>query len=131
MLYSKFIYHAKEKTIHQLDNETWYLEPEWKDILCREIEGFNGDLSVIEDSFISDWWDVENILQLEVTRRNAMDSKKKDVIDWIYDLITAYAEPAMLAEETDFIKNVVDFMKTNHAIENTPDNIVPFPTKRD
>lgn len=130
MLYSKFIYHAKEMTIKQLENETWYLDPEWKYIIRDQIES---DLNDVEDNPLDDWWDVENILELEVTRRNAKDDKKKDVIDWLYDLITAYVEPAVLSEENDFIKNMVEFMKTNHAIENenTPDNIVPFPTSED
>lgn len=120
MLYSKFIYHAKELTIQQLDNQIWYLEPEWKDIICREIES---DLDNVEDNYLTDWWDIENVLRLEVDRRNAQDNKKKAVIDWLYDVITQTVEPAMLAEETDYIKNVVEFMKANHK-----DNVVPFPT---
>lgn len=126
MLYSKFIYHAKEKTINQLDNDIWYLEPEWKDIICREIES---NLSNLEDSYLSDWWDVENILRLEVERRNSRDSNKKEVIDWIYDIITQTVDPVMLEEETDFVKNIIEYMKTNHEIQkDKPDNIVPFPT---
>ena len=93
MLYSKFIYHAKEMTIQQLDNGTWYLEPEWKDIICREIES---DIDKIEDNYLTDWWDIENVLRLEVDKRNVRDDKKKAVIDWLYDTITATVEPAML-----------------------------------
>ncbi len=111
MLYSKFIYEAEQKTIHQLDNGTWYVEPEWKDIICREI---SDDLDGIEDSYLSDWWDIENVLRLEAEKRNAADNKKNDVINWLYDLITAKVEPAMLQEETDYIKNVIEFMKVNH-----------------
>lgn len=111
MLYSKFIYHAKEMTIQQLDNGTWYLEPEWKDIICREIES---NLDNVEDNYLSDWWDIENVLRLEVEKRNAQDSKKNDVINWLYEVISAQVEPAMMQEETDFIKNVVEYMKLNH-----------------
>lgn len=126
MLYSKFIYHAEQLTIKRLDNETWYLEPEWKDIVCREIES---DLNKLEDNYLTDWWDIENVLRLEVEKRNAQDNKKKAVIDWLYETITAQVEPAMLAEESDYIKNVVEFMKVNHENQEK-DNIVPFPTNQ-
>lgn len=114
MLYSNFILKAKNLTIQQLDNGVWYLEPEWMDILYRNGLGILDDL---EDSYLSGWYDVEDILKLEVERRNASDSKKKEVVDWVYELITATVEPAMLQEETDYIKQVVDFMKTNHDLQ--------------
>lgn len=114
MLYSIFILKAQQLTIKQLDNGTWYLEPEWQDILYRE--GL-GDLEDLTDSYLSGWYDVEDILKLEVERRNARDSKKNEVINWLYDLITTTVEPAMLQEETDYIKNVVEFMKANHESE--------------
>lgn len=111
MLYSKFIFHAKEMTIKQLDNGTWYLDPEWKDIVCREVES---DINNIEDSYLTDWWDVENVLHLEVERRNAQDSKTKDVINWLYELINSTVEPAMLEEENNYVKAIIEDMKTNH-----------------
>jgi hypothetical protein len=123
--YYKFIQEAKEKTIQQLDNGIWYLEPEWKDIVCREIES---NLDKVEDNYLIDWWDIENVLRLEVEKRNAQNDKKKDVIDWLYDVITATVEPAIMEEENDYIKNVIEFMKTNHEI-NKSDNIVQLPIK--
>lgn len=108
MLYSEFIYKAKEITIAQLDNGIWYLEPEWQDMLYRE--GL-GDIEELEDSYISGWYDVEDILKLEVERRNANDSKVELVADWLYQLVTATIEPAVLQEETDYIKQVLEFMK--------------------
>ena len=119
MLYSNFIVKAKEETIHQLDNGVWYLEPEWQDILYRAGLGALDDL---EDSYLSGWYDVEDILKLEVERRNARDSKTKPVIDWLYELITATVEPAMLQEETEYIKNLTEYMRTAHAA----DNVVPL-----
>lgn len=124
MFYSKFIDEAKKKTINQLENGVWYLEPEWKDIICREIES---DLDNVEDNYLTDWWDIENVLRLETDRRNAADSKKNDVINWLYDVITAQVEPAMMQEEADYIKNVIEFMKANHegnegqAIQGSPE----------
>lgn len=131
MLYSDFILKAKDLTIQQEDNGEWYLEPEWQDMLYRN--GL-GELDNLEDSYLSGWYDVEDILKLEVERRNIRNSKKKYVIDWLYDVLTTTVEPAMLQEETDYIKQVIEFMKTNHSSElNTGDfdgdNIIPFPTK--
>ena len=111
MTYSKFIFHAKELTISQLDNGTWYLEPEWRDIICLNTE--INDISELTDCRISDWWDVENILRLEVDKRNAQNSKKNEVINWLYDLITQSIDPAMLAEETDYLKNYIEYKKAN------------------
>lgn len=126
MLYANFVSKIKELAISQ-DEETelWYVEPEWIDILHRE--GL-GDLEDLEDSYITDWLDVEDILKLEVKRRNLKNKIKLNaVIDWLYETITSTVEPAMLAEETDYIKNVVEFMKVNHENQEK-DNIVPFPT---
>lgn len=33
MLYGEYIFKAKDLVVQQLDNGTWYLEPDWKDIL--------------------------------------------------------------------------------------------------
>ena len=114
MTYASFILKAKELTVQQLDNGTWYLEPEWQDILYRE--GF-GDLESLEDSYLDGWYTVEDILKLETERRNARDSKKNEVINWLYDVITASVEPAIMQEETDYIKQVVEFMKTNNELK--------------
>lgn len=111
MTYSKFIFQAEQLTVKQLDNGTWYLEPEWKDLICRELES---DLSNVEDNYLEDWWDVENVLQLEVERRNTQDSKKNDVINWLYDVINSTIEPAILDEENDYIRNLIEYMKLNH-----------------
>ena len=111
MTYATFIYKAKELTIKQLDNGAWYLEPEWQDMLYREELG---ELDDLEDSYLSGWYDVEDILKLEVDRRNARDSKKNEVINWLHEVITATVEPAMMQEETDYIAAVTEFMKANH-----------------
>lgn len=120
MTYSEYITKAKEITIKQLDNGIWYLEPEWR-ILIHESELYFNDISDFEVPAE----EIYETLTLEVTKRNAMEDNKKVVIDWLYDLITATVEPAMLKEETDYVKQVVEFMKENHV----KDNIIPFPSK--
>ena len=68
MYYSEFVFKAEKLTINLLENGVWYLEPEWKDILYRNDMG---DLENLTDSFLSGWDDVEDILKLEVEKRNA------------------------------------------------------------
>lgn len=106
MLYADFIFKAKQETVRQLENGIWYLEPEWQDLICRNI---TAELDDLEDSYLCGWYDVEDILKLEVERRNAESSKKNQVIDWLYDLITAQVEPAMLQEETEYLKNFLEY----------------------
>ena len=111
MLYSDYILKAKAATIEQADNNEWYLEPEWKDILYHN--GL-GDIENLTESHLDGWNDVEDILKLEVIKRNAIASNKNIVIDWVYELITSTVEPAVMKEETDYIESVVKFMKQNH-----------------
>lgn len=112
MLRSEFMIKAKELTITQADNDLFYLEPSWRAILC------DNKLSVYD---ISDYTltleEVSEELRLEVEKRNIIKDNKTYVINWLYDLITTQVEPAILAEETDYIKQVTEFMRQNH-LEN-------------
>ena len=130
MNYADFINKAAELTITQADNGLFYLEPLWQGILEDNEMSFakTGKLSRSE---------VLDTLKLEVERRNTINSKKNDVIEWVYDIISATVEPAILEEETNYIKNVMEYMKLNHELNKSGDydgdenidNIVPFPTK--
>ena len=113
MLYGEFAFKAKELVIQQLDNGVWYLEPDWREML------FTNELTLenVSDFHLDNWYDVEDMLALEVERRNARDNKEKEVMDWLYELITATVEPAVLQEETDYMKNIVEFMKANKNAE--------------
>ena len=42
-------------------------------------------------------------------------------MNWLYELITAQIEPAMLEEEAQYIKQVTEFMKANHELQNGED----------
>lgn len=108
MTYSEFIYKAKDLTIAQADNGMWYLEPEWQDLISRNI---TCELDDLYDSYLSGWYDVEDILKLEVEKRNTINSKLNAVTDWMFDLITSTMDPAMLKEETEYMQHVVEFMK--------------------
>ena len=116
MLYTDFILKAKELVIVQNeDNGMWYLEPEWR--LVLNVSGLK-DLRFSD--FRADWFIIEDNLKLEVEKRNlAAETKKQQIIDWLHETITMQIEPAIMQEETDYIKQVVEFMKTNHQLDST------------
>ena len=107
MIYSEFIQKAADLTITEADNGLFYLEPLWQSILADNQMNLNktGPLSKNE---------VLEVLKLEVEKRNTIFSKKPAVIDWVYNIITTEIQPAVLEEQTDYIKAVTDFMKQNH-----------------
>lgn len=118
MLYTEFINKAINETIVEADNGLWYLEPLWRNILHDNGLFFN-DVS----DFETEPDIVEDVLKLEVEKRNTINSKKPAVIDWLYDLITTQVEPAMLQEETDYVKQVIEFMKANHEQQKSDEQI--------
>ena len=108
MLYSEFMIKAQEETIVQADNGLFYLDPDWHYLLaCSEL-----DIEEISD-FNLEWNELENILKLEVEKRNTINSIKPYVLNWIHNTITATVEPAILQEETDYIKNITEYLKAN------------------
>jgi len=108
MLYSEFINKAINETIVEADNGMFYLEPMWRTIL---------DSNELLFDKISDFEvgpaEVYEVLQLEVKKRNTINSKKPAVIDWLYELIMSQVEPAMLEQETDYLKNLTEYLKAN------------------
>ena len=109
MLYVDYINKAIEATITEADNGLFYLEPLWKTIL----ENSNLNVSGISD-IKAKWCDVEDVLKLEVEKRNTVNSLKPYVLNWVHDLITASVEPAILQEETEYIKNLTEYMKVKN-----------------
>lgn len=108
MLYVSFLAKAIDDVIVEADNGLCYLEPMWKTVLCD-----NGlDIKDVSDVKV-EWSDVEDVLKLNVEKRNTENSLKPYVLNWIHDIITASIEPAVLQEETDYIKNLTEYLKTN------------------
>ena len=67
MLHSEFITKAVKATIEQADNGLSYLEPMWKSLLIDN--GLNvSEISDVETS----WSDIQDILKLEVEKRNTI-----------------------------------------------------------
>ena len=113
MLYATYMQKAKEVCIDRfVESGKWYLEPNWRIILRdNQLNNFK-----LQDAKI-DWSIVEDVLKLEVEKRNARDNKLGYVADWLYDTLTSTVEPAMLSEETDLVKNMLELAKANRANE--------------
>lgn len=113
MLYAEYIKKAKELTItFNEESLVSYLEPDWQTILYD-----NGmdNLEDIPDSRIDGWYDLEDVLKLEVEKRNAISSKRNLVYNWLYELISSTVDPAMMQEETDLIQSMIEFSRMKNA----------------
>ena len=106
MLYTEFINKAINATIVEADNGTFYLEPLWRNILHDNKLFFNdvSDFEVTPDI-------VADVLRLEVEKRNAINSKKNYVLEWLYEIIISRVDSVLLEEETDYLKNLVEYMQ--------------------
>lgn len=115
MLYATYMQKAKEVCIDRfVESGKWYLEPDWRIILRdNQLNNFK-----LQDAKI-DWSIVEDVLKLEVEKRNVRDNKLGYVADWLYDTLTSTVEPAMLSEETDLVKNMLELAKANLANEQS------------
>lgn len=113
MLYTDYIAKAKELTItYNEEAMVSYLEPDWQNILYSNNLG---DLDCIADMKLDGWYDLEDVLKLEVEKRNAIASKKNVVYDWIYNIISSTMEPAMMEEETGLIQSMIELAKVKKA----------------
>ena len=108
MLLSDFIIKAENLTIEQADNGLYYLNPMWRSVL----EDNQLDILDISDSG-ADEDEIEDVLKLEVEKRNTVNSLKPYVLEWVHDIITASVEPAIMQEETDYLKNLTEYLKAN------------------
>lgn len=112
MIYSDYILKAKELVItYDEDAKVSYLEPEWQSIL--HANGL-GNLDEITDMCIDGWYDLEDVLKLEVDRRNAVASKINIILDWIYNVITTTVDPAILKDETDLMESMVELARVKN-----------------
>ena len=106
MLYTEFFSKACDICIGQADNGLFYLEPLWKNYLIDNELNIS-DISDIETS----WDEAQDVFKLEVEKRNTINTLKPYVLNWVYDVITASVEPAILQEENDYMKNIIEYMK--------------------
>lgn len=104
MLYGDYILKISNAVITQADNGLYFLEPAYKVILSNE--GLWPD--TVTDQVLN-WSDVKEYLELEVAALNTAQSKTPAVIDWLHDVITATVDPAVLSEENDIIKTLIEY----------------------
>ena len=101
MNYFEIVNKAIELTIETVtETNQSYLEPRYKEIL-READVHLPDLPDEE---------LYEILKLEVEKRNAKTNKLLPVVEWLYDLLVRKIEPAMLDEENELMKNVLEYL---------------------
>ena len=106
MLYMDFIQKAADLTIVEADNGLFYLEPLWRNILHD-----NGVFFDQVSDFEATPEETLVVLKLEVEKRNTVTSVKPAVVDRIYKVITDTIEPAMLEQETQLVKEMVEYEK--------------------
>lgn len=110
MLYSDYILKAKELTIaYDEDAMIHYLEPDWQTILH---ENNLGNLEDVKDMHIEGWYDLEDVLKLEVEKRNAISSKQNLVFEWLYSVISSTVEPAMTDAENTMFQSLLGLMNS-------------------
>ena len=107
MLLSDYINKVCELTISKADNGLSYLEPMWKSILR---DNQLDSVDIYDEKITPE--ELIRILELEVKKRNTINSIEPYVLNWVHDIITATIEPAILEEETDYIKNLTEYLKT-------------------
>lgn len=113
MIYSDYILKAKELVIaYNEEAMVYYLEPDWQTILH---DNDLGDLESVKDMRIEGWYDLEDVLKLEVEKRNALNSKKNLVYNWLYDLFTSTIDPAMTDTENNMFLNMLEKTKSESA----------------
>lgn len=113
MLYTEFFKQASEAVI--LQDETtgmFFLDPHYR-VTLRD---WNLDPAQIED-YPTTLSELGETLKLEVKRLNAMQDKTHVVVDWLYGVITSAVQPAILAEENEYIKNMMEYMRLNASLK--------------
>ena len=91
-----------------------YVEPLWRDILVAE------DLAK-ENPGVSDA-EILEVLQLAANKHNVTVDHSKMVMDWLYEMLTNNIEPAILDQENDLVKNVLEYMKANESQKEQTDS---------
>lgn len=115
MLYSEYMHEAMKLVVMD-DSESSgfsYLDPNYRVLLLDAGQ----DPAKVTDHLIG-WDDVVEVLKLEVERRNHITDKARFVIDWVFEIISSTIEPAMVQEENELMKNMMEYMKLNSELKS-------------
>lgn len=89
-------------------SELFFVEPLWATYVKTELGDYPEDLTHEETL---------EILELTVKKLNAMSDRSHVFVNWLYDVLTTKVEPAMVEEENELMKNIVEYMKLNRNLE--------------
>lgn len=120
MLYTEFMKKAEEFILsYDEDSGLTYLEPDYVVILRGLKMNPEEDIS----DYPLSWAGLEDRMKLEVEKLNKLDDRTKYVVDWLYSVLTAAIEPAMLQEENELMKNMMDYMNLNVSLKEKEKNL--------
>lgn len=115
MLYSEVIERAKEVAII-IDDASLkaYLRPDYRHLL---------HLENLTAEHVSDFRGVTNDiiaenLKLEVEAHNLKVDRTPIVMDWLATVITSTIEPAMIDQENELFKNMMEYMQLNDSLKD-------------
>lgn len=108
MVFAEFYMKACDEVIDCGNSGVWFLEPDWRGLL----EDAQLSLENVSDRKI-DMDILKEMLELRVKKLNARTDKTKIVMEWLADIITTKIDPGMVTEENEFMKNMIEYLKTN------------------
>lgn len=115
MLYKEYM--DKVKDIALLMNEDTgltYIAPDYEyllsvsDLKLEDVSDFDGVNKNV----------VHRHLLLERDMRNAQRDKTPIIMQWIYDVMTTVVEPAIIEQQNELIKNLLEYRKEKNAIDD-------------
>ena len=115
MLYSEYM--DKVKSIALLTNEDngmTYIRPDYEYILAAselKLEDVSDYAGVNRDV-------VHRQLMLERDMRNTQKDKMPLIAQWLYDVISTVIEPAIIEEQNQLIKDMLEYRKERNAIDS-------------
>lgn len=119
MTYTEYMNKVKDIALYE-DNGTWYLMPNYLYLIHQnKLDlGYYVDPEDIADMPNITMQQVKEELRLEVAMRNKKNDHTKQVVDWIYELLTVTIDPKITEEQNEFIKNVMNYMQYNDQLKD-------------
>lgn len=114
MLYSEYMDKVKEFAL--IKNEKTgltYIRPDYEYVLAND----NLKLGDVSDFVGVTRENVLEQLKLERDMRNAQQDKAPIVMNWLFDIITNIADPAMIEAENQLVKDMLEYQKEKNAID--------------
>ena len=114
MLYSEFMLKAVNACIYEdEDAEVVYLRPEWRMVLktegldCKNVTDIKLTMEAVRDH-----------LALEVERRRLYKDKGREVMSWMYNILTGEISPTLQQENNELLQDMIEYMKQKNVMES-------------